>query len=95
MVELAAEPLFVLAQAQLRFRLRVAVDATAHVTKAALILALLRFRLASEITTLCLAQVFAIYALLCIRIVRFHCMQSVAGPLQLQALLRVHCQCNK
>lgn len=57
MMELAAEPLFVLAQTQLRFRLRVAVDAAAHVAKAALILALLRFRLASEVTTLCLAQV--------------------------------------
>ncbi|KAK9800859.1 hypothetical protein WJX73_001189 [Symbiochloris irregularis] len=65
MVELAAEPLFVLAQTQLRFRLRVAVDASAHVTKAALILALLRFRLASEVTTLCLAQLaFATVTLL-------------------------------
>lgn len=71
MLELAAEPLFVLAQTQLRFRLRVAVETAAHVTKAALILSLLRFRLANEITTLCLAQVLRDDALPCIVRVKY------------------------
>ena len=57
LVELAAEPMYVLAQIQLRFKLRVMVEAAANIVKAALILALLKLQFASEETTLCLAQV--------------------------------------
>ena len=57
MLELAGEPLFVLAQTQLRFKLRVATDASANLAKAVVLLALLRLQLTSEVTALCLAQV--------------------------------------
>lgn len=57
MLELAAEPLFVLAQSQLRFGLRVAVEASANIAKAVTTLLLLKLQLASEVTSLCLAQV--------------------------------------
>ena len=57
MVELAAEPLYVLSQVQLRFKLRVGVDAAANIAKASLTLLLLRFQVASEMMAICFAQV--------------------------------------
>ena len=59
MVELASEPLYVLSQTQLRFKLRVAVEAAANTIKGALILLLLKFQTTSEVTALCLGQVWA------------------------------------
>ena len=57
LLELAAEPLFVLAQLELRFRLRVGIEAAANLAKAGLSLALLQHRGLDELSALCYAQV--------------------------------------
>ena len=57
LIELASEPLFVLAQLELRFRLRVGIEAAANLAKAGLSLALLQSRSLDELSALCFAQV--------------------------------------
>ena len=57
LIELASEPLFVLAQLELRFRLRVGIEAAANLAKAGLSLALLQSRSLDELSALCYAQV--------------------------------------
>ena len=57
MLELASEPLFVLAQLELRFRLRVGIEAVANLVKAGLPLLLLQASTWDEVTVLCWAQV--------------------------------------
>lgn len=83
MVELAAEPLYVLSQVQLRFKLRVSIDAVAHTAKAALTLLLLRFHMVGEVTAICLAQVMA--SQLFTALLHFCC--NVASPLGCHACL--------
>ena len=56
LVELAAEPMFILAQLQLNFRLRVATEAAATLAKGLLTLALLRLTPLSDAIALSLAQ---------------------------------------
>ena len=56
MVELLSEPLYILAQSQLLFRLRVVVETAAIVSKALLTLGLLHWGVTQPAIALCWAQ---------------------------------------
>ena len=57
LTELASEPLFVLAQLEMRFGLRVGIEGVANLAKAGLPLLLLLQAGRDEVTVLCIAQV--------------------------------------